>query len=92
VPFNIASASLMTHIFAKLSGLEVGELIHTIADAHIYKNHIEQLNEQILRKPFCFPKLDILERGQDKVEDFQYDDFKIIGYQSHDTLKMKMAV
>lgn len=92
VPFNIASASLMTHIFAKLSGLEVGELIHTIADAHIYKNHIEQLNKQILRKPLCFPKLDILERGQDKVEDFQYEDFKIIGYESHDALKMKMAV
>ena len=92
VPFNIASASLMTHLFAHLSGLEVGELIHTIADAHIYSDHIEVLKKQLEREPFAFPILKITDRGQKEIEDFEFEDFQILGYESHPILKMKMAV
>lgn len=92
VPFNIASASLMTHIFAKLSGLGVGELVHTIGDAHIYKNHLTPLKEQITRNPEPFPILTIQDRNQQKVEDFVYEDFTIKGYYPHKPLQMNMAV
>ena len=92
VPFNIASASLMTHLFAFLCGLEVGELVHTIADAHIYSDHIESLREQLDRVPYCFPILKIKNRGQKEIEEFEFEDFEILGYESHPSLKMKMAV
>ena len=92
VPFNIASASLMTHLFAHLSGLETGELIHTIADAHIYSDHIEVLKEQLEREPYAFPILKIADRDQKEIEDFEFEDFQILGYESHPILKMKMAV
>lgn len=92
VPFNIASASLLTHIFARLSQLEVGDLVHTIADAHIYRNHIPGLQEQMTRKPFAFPLLKITDRGQKNPEDFQVGDFELIGYESWPKITMKMAV
>tara|TARA_B110000971_G_scaffold88096_3_gene90507 strand:- start:4394 stop:5788 length:1395 start_codon:yes stop_codon:yes gene_type:complete len=93
VPFNIASATLMTHIFAKICKLEVGEFVHTIGDAHIYKNHIIQLEEQIKRNPTPFPILEInKEKEYNKVEDFEYKDFKLIGYLPQDPIKMKMAI
>jgi dihydrofolate reductase/thymidylate synthase len=92
VPFNIASASIMTMIFARLTGLKLGEFIHTIGDAHIYKNHIEPLERQLKRKPMPFPKLEILDRGQENIEDFIYSDFELVGYFSHPGIKMEMAV
>lgn len=92
IPFNLCTATLMTHIFARLSGLGVGELIHTIGDAHIYLNHIDGANEQIKRTPRPFPLLDIIDRGQKKVEDFVYEDFVLKGYYPHDVIKMEMAV
>ena len=92
VPFNIASASIMTHIFAHICGLDVGTLTHTIGDAHIYNNHIEKLKEQITRIPLPFPKLKIKNRNQIHVEDYKYSDFQLLGYISHDKLQMDMAV
>ena len=92
VPFNIASASLLTIIFAKLSGLEPYELIHTIGDAHIYLDHEDGLKEQITRTPFQFPSLKIIDRNQCKVEDFCLEDFIISNYQCHEKIKLNMAV
>lgn len=93
VPFNIASASLMTYIFAKLTDLKPGELIHTIGDAHIYTNHFEGLEKQIKREPRVFPVMTINpDKKYEKVEDFEYEDFKITGYDPHPRIKMEMAV
>jgi thymidylate synthase len=92
VPFNIASASLLTIIFAKLSGLEPYELIHTIGDAHIYLDHEDGLKQQITRTPFTFPSLQILNRDQTNVEDFSFEDFVISNYECHEKIKFNMAV
>ena len=90
IPFNIASASLLTYILAKLTGLVPFEFIHTIGDAHIYTNHIEQLKEQITRKPYEFPTLTINDRGQKDISDFVCEDFILENYKSHDKIKMQM--
>ena len=93
VPFNIASASLMTILVAKLTGLEPYELVHTVGDTHIYTNHIEPLKEQILRKPYFFPIIEFNnEKEYKNIEDFEYNDIKLIGYISHPPVKMDMAV
>ena len=92
VPFNIASASLMTYLFAHITGLKPGKLIHTIGDTHIYNNHIKAMKEQIQRNPLPFPKLKIKDRGQNKIEDYVVSDFEILGYLSHGKIKMDMAV
>lgn len=92
VPFNIASATIMTYIFAHLTGKKPWKFIHTIGDAHIYTNHEEALKKQIIRKPLSFPLLRVKDRGQKCVEDFNVKDFIIEGYDSHGVLKMDMAV
>lgn len=92
VPFNIASASLMTYLFAHMTGLKPGKLVHTIGDAHIYLNHIRAMEEQIKRKPLPFPKLRIKDRDQKKVEDYLASDFEVLGYMSHPRIAMDMAV
>jgi len=92
VPFNIASASLLTMIFCKLSGLNAGELVHTIGDAHLYKNHLEKIKIQLGRNCMPFPLINIKEREQKYVEDFEVNDFELIGYICHKGLKMEMAV
>jgi thymidylate synthase len=92
IPFNIASASLLTIIFAKLSGLVPYELIHTIGDSHIYLDHEDGLKEQVSRKPYQFPKLTIADRNQTNVEDFTIDDFIITDYKYHEKITLKMAV
>ena len=92
IPFNIASASLLTHILAKLTKKKVGTLIHFLGDAHIYKEHIDILKEQIKREPFVFPKLRIDDRNQEKVEDFLVSDFHVEGYFSHPVLTMPLIV
>ena len=92
VPFNIASASLMTYLFAHLTGLKPGKLVHTIGDAHIYNNHMAAMKQQILRDPLPFPKLRIKDRDQKRVEDYLASDFEISGYVSHPAIKMQMAV
>ena len=93
VPFNIASASLMTYIFARLTGLKPGTLVHTIGDAHIYTNHFDGLSRQVVRDPTPFPVMRINpDKTFEKVEDFEYEDFEIIGYNPHPRIKMEMAV
>ena len=92
VPFNIASASLMTYIFARLTGKYPKELIHTIGDAHIYKNHVNAVNKQLKREPTPFPRVLIKNTGQKCIEDFKYEDFVVSGYEPHPTIKMDMAV
>jgi thymidylate synthase len=93
VPFNIASYALLTHIIAQLTGLKVGEFIHTIGDAHIYLNHLAQVNDILTREPYCAPTLEMPAfTTLDEVLALSVDDFKLIGYQHHPTIKMKMAV
>jgi thymidylate synthase len=92
IPFNIASASLLTCIIAKLTNLEPYELTHSIGDAHIYLNHEKALQNQLEREPYEFPKLKIRDRNQQKVEDFVIDDFIFEDYKYYDKIYMKMAV
>jgi len=92
VPFNIASATLMTYIFAKLTGKKPDKLVHTIHDTHVYLNHEEALKKQVGRVPYPFPIMNLKDTGQKSVEDFKLEDFEILGYESYSVLKMKMAV
>jgi thymidylate synthase len=91
VPFNIASYALFTHMLAQVCNLEVGDLIITIGDAHIYNNHVEQVKEQLKRKPLPLPTLQ-LNPEIGVITDFEMDDIELIGYESHDAIKAPMAV
>ena len=90
-PFNIASYSLFTHMIAQVCGLQVGEFIHTIGDAHIYLNHIEQVKEQLSREPFPAPQL-WLNPDISDITKFTMDDIKLLNCQSHPSLPAPMAV
>ncbi len=92
VPLNIASYSVLLHMVAKITGLVAHEFIHVLGDAHIYLNHLDAVKEQLSRKPYPLPKLHIEDRGQTKIEDFEMDDFELINYQHHDTIRAEMAV
>jgi thymidylate synthase len=91
VPFNIASYSLLTHMIAHICDLQPGEFIHSMGDVHVYTNHIDALKKQIVRTPRPFPTLNIL-RKITNINDFTIDDFELIGYNPHPTIKMTMAV
>jgi len=91
VPFNIASYSLLTCMLAQVCGLRRGEFIHCLGDAHVYKNHVEPLMEQLKRYPYPFPQLEINPDVKD-IENFLFSDFKLINYLSHPKIKMEMAV
>lgn len=90
VPFNIASYALLTCLIAKVTGLKAGEFVHTLGDAHVYLNHTDALREQLQREPRRFPQLEI--RHKENIEDFCFDDLKLIGYNPHKSIVMKMAV
>ena len=91
VPFNIASYALLTHMIAHVTNLKVGDFVHTFGDAHIYTNHIEQVKMQLQRKPMNLPKIE-LNNSVNNLFDFQYEDIKIIDYESHPHIKAKVAV
>ncbi|MFI3321725.1 MAG: thymidylate synthase [Rikenellaceae bacterium] len=91
VPFNIASYALLTMMMAQVCGLKAGEFVHTLGDAHIYMNHLEQTDLQLTREPFSLPKM-VLNPDIKDIFDFKYEDFKLEGYQAHPTIKAPIAI
>ncbi|MBN2664729.1 MAG: thymidylate synthase [Bacteroidales bacterium] len=91
VPFNIASYALLTMMMAQVTGYEPGDFIHTLGDAHIYLNHIEQVKLQISREPKQLPLMKI-NSDVENLFDFEYNDFELVNYQSHEHIKGDIAV
>ncbi|MFQ5648586.1 MAG: thymidylate synthase [bacterium] len=89
VPFNLACYALLTQAIAQEVGLEVGEFAHTLVDAHIYVNHIDNLKEQLAREPLPLPKLRIAPKPFERL---QFEDFELVEYQSHEPIKFAVAV
>lgn len=91
VPFNIASYALLTNMIAHVTGLQPGEFIHTLGDAHIYLNHIDQVKLQLTREPLPLPTLE-LNPDVHSIFDFTFRDIKILNYQAHPNIKGEIAV
>jgi thymidylate synthase len=91
VPFNIASYSLFTMMIAQVCGLQAGEFVHTFGDAHLYLNHLEQVDTQLARKPFELPTMQINPDVKD-IFSFTIDDFELLNYQSHPHIKAPVAI
>lgn len=91
VPFNIASYALLTHMIAHVTGLKAGDFVHTTGDTHVYLNHVEPLQEQLLRRPKPFPTLHF-KRTVQSIDEFQFEDFDVRGYEPYPSIKMQMAV
>jgi thymidylate synthase len=97
VPFNISSYALLMHMIAHVCGLQVGEFVYTLGDYHIYQNHLAQVEELLAREPFPLPQLEIIDeggrlRGLQGLLDIQYDNLKLVGYQSHGKISAAVAV
>ncbi len=91
VPFNIASYALLTRMVAHVTGLKAGDFVHTLGDAHLYLNHLEQAKTQLARAPRPLPRLEIA-RPVDNLDDFRFEDFIISGYDPHPHIKAPVAV
>lgn len=91
VPFNIASYALLTMMIAQVTGLQPGDFVHTLGDAHLYSNHFEQARLQLTREPRELPTMQINSQV-DSIFDFQFGDFKLLNYNAHPTIKAAIAV
>ncbi|WP_375451902.1 thymidylate synthase [uncultured Devosia sp.] len=91
VPFNIASYALLTHMVAQVTGLQVGDFVHTFGDVHLYSNHFEQARLQLTREPRVLPRLEINPAVM-QLEDFSFEDFAFVGYDPHPHIKAAVAV
>lgn len=91
VPFNIASYALLTMMMAQVTGLKPGDFVHTLGDAHIYLNHIEQVRLQLSREPFPLPQM-IINPDKNNIFDFVFEDFQLVNYQSHTHIKGEISV
>ena len=91
VPFNIASYALLTQMIAQVCNLECGDFVHTLGDAHIYLNHLDQINEQLTRTPKKLPIIEINPKIKN-IFDYKYDDFKLIDYNPDPLIKAPVAV
>ena len=91
VPFNIASYALFTMMIAQVCGLEPGDFVHTLGDAHIYLNHLDQVNKQIKRSLRPLPKM-VINPNVKSIFDFKYEDFTLLNYNPHSGIKGKVAV
>ena len=92
VPFNIASYATLTMMLAQVCGLKLGDFVHTIGDAHIYTNHIEQINLQLSRECKSLPTLNILKKDAKSITEFKYEDFELVNYDPHPAIKGVVAV
>ena len=91
VPFNIASYALLLMMVAQVTGLEVGDFVHTLGDAHIYNNHFEQITEQLSREPRKLPRM-VINPEVKNIFDFKYEDFSLEDYDPHPHIKGVVAV
>jgi len=91
VPFNIASYALLTMMVAQVTGYQPGEFVHTLGDAHLYLNHLEQAEQQLAREPYPLPQMKLNPDVQ-SIFEFRYEDFELIGYQSHPRIAAPIAV
>ena len=91
VPFNIASYALLLQMIAQVTGLEAGEFVHTLGDAHLYSNHLQQANLQLNRTPFSLPTMKI-NPDVKNLFDFRFEDFELLDYQCHEHIKAPVAI
>ncbi|CAM3544288.1 thymidylate synthase [Pseudoalteromonas maricaloris] len=91
VPFNIASYALLTMMIAQVCDLEVGDFVHTFGDAHLYLNHMEQVETQLSRAPFAKPQMQINPQVKD-IFGFKFEDFELVNYECHPHIKAPVAI
>ena len=91
IPFNIASYALLTHMIAHVTGTDAYELVIQLGDAHVYRDHVEALEEQLKREPRPFPKLRWKRQVKD-IDELTMEDFEVVGYDPHSSIAMKMSV